>query len=134
MLLMPSSDAGALYTPFGLLSTGEEQKIDVLIVCLIDPLRRQQGQPLVSGMCVVVQEMVTSALAGVIFTAHPVTGEAGRVTITANWGLGETVVSGKADPDTLIVNSVTGDILETHIGTKMIRLKRNKYTFILNFI
>ena len=84
-------------------------------------VRWQQGQPLISGMCVVVQEMVTSAVAGVIFTADPVTGEGGRVTITANWGLGETVVSGIADPDTLVVDSETGDVIERRIGTKMIR-------------
>ena len=84
-------------------------------------VRRQQGQPLVSGMCVVVQEMVTSAVAGVIFTADPVTGEGGRVTITANWGLGETVVSGIVDPDTLVLDSETGDVIERRIGTKMIR-------------
>ena len=91
----------------------------IVELCML--VRRQQGQPLVSGMCVVVQEMVTSAVAGVIFTADPVTGEAGTVTITANWGLGETVVSGTAEPDTLVLNSDTGDIIETRIGTKMIR-------------
>ena len=72
------------------------------------------------------QEMVTSAVAGVIFTADPVTGEGGLVTITANWGLGETVVSGMADPDTLVVNSETGDVIERRIGTKMIRCRKGK--------
>ena len=77
-------------------------------------------------MCVVMQEMVTSAVAGVIFTADPLTGEGGRVTITANWGLGETVVSGIADPDTLVVNAETGDVIEKCIGTKMIRCREEK--------
>ena len=74
-----------------------------------------------AGRPLMVEEMVTSAVAGVIFTADPVTGEGGRGTITANWGLGETVVSGIADPDTLVVDSETGDVIERRIGTKMIR-------------
>ena len=36
--------------------------------------RRQQGQPLEAGMCVVVQEMVEAEAAGVLFTADPVAG------------------------------------------------------------
>jgi phosphoenolpyruvate synthase/pyruvate phosphate dikinase len=40
-------------------------------------------------MSVVLQEMVAPAAAGVIFTADPLTGEEGKITITANWGLGE---------------------------------------------
>ena len=77
-------------------------------------------------MCVVMQEMVTSAVAGVIFTADPVTGEGGRVTITANWGLGETVVSGMADPDTIVIDSETGEVIERRIGTKMIRFREKE--------
>ena len=53
----------------------------------------------------------------------PVTGESGRVTITANWGLGETVVSGVAEPDTVLVTS-SRDLLtvsEVRVGSKLVR-------------
>ena len=53
----------------------------------------------------------------------PVTGETGRLTITANWGLGETVVSGVAEPDTVLVTS-TADLLtvkEMRVGSKLVR-------------
>ena len=51
------------------------------------------------------------------------TGESGRMTITANWGLGETVVSGVAEPDTVVVTS-DKDLLtvtEVRVGSKMVR-------------
>ena len=85
--------------------------------------RRQAGSQLAAGMGVVVQEMVNATKAGVIFTADPVTGEPGRVTITANWGLGETVVSGVAEPDTVVVTN-TGEelaVTERRVGSKLVR-------------
>ena len=85
--------------------------------------RRQAGRQVRAGMAVVLQEMVSPTKAGVIFTADPVTGEPGRLTITANWGLGETVVSGVAEPDTVVVTN-TGDqlaVTERRLGSKLVR-------------
>ena len=44
-----------------------------------------------TGMGVVVQEMVASEAAGVLFTVNPVDGNPARMIITANFGLGESV-------------------------------------------
>ena len=52
-------------------------------------------------MAVIVQELVPAEAAGVIFTADPVTGRADRITVEAVPGLGETLVSGRTDPDRL---------------------------------
>ena len=41
--------------------------------------------------------------------------------MTANWGLGESVVSGLADPDTLTLDTETGAILTYNIGAKRVR-------------
>ena len=57
--------------------------------------RRQNGQPILTGMGVVIQEMVDAEAAGVMFTRDPVTGNPERIVITANYGLGE--VSAKSD-------------------------------------
>lgn len=46
-----------------------------------------------------VQRMVNSETAGVLFTAHPITGAKDKIVIEANWGLGESVVSGKSMND-----------------------------------
>lgn len=54
-----------------------------------DYICRRYGQPLRAPMCVVVQEMVASEVAGVMFTVDPVTGDPLKVVVTANYGLGE---------------------------------------------
>lgn len=51
-------------------------------------------------MAVVVQEMVSAEIAGVMFTCDPLTSNPTGIFITANYGLGESVVSATADPDT----------------------------------
>lgn len=48
--------------------------------------------------------MIPSEIAGVLFTTHPTSGDPSEMVITANYGLGESVVSGEADPDTIILN------------------------------
>ncbi|KXA91735.1 hypothetical protein AKJ57_00165 [candidate division MSBL1 archaeon SCGC-AAA259A05] len=65
-----------------------------------------------------VQKMVDSEKAGVLFTSHPSTGDRDQVVVEANWGLGETVVSGSVTPDTYVVDKESGEILETTIGSK----------------
>ena len=52
------------------------------------------------ALAVVVQEMVESETAGVIFTADPVSGDRGMMQINASYGLGESVVSGRVTADT----------------------------------
>ncbi|MDX2154291.1 MAG: PEP/pyruvate-binding domain-containing protein [Bryobacteraceae bacterium] len=50
-------------------------------------------------IAVVIQRMVDSTVAGVMFTANPVTGRRGETVIDASPGLGEAVVSGAVNPD-----------------------------------
>lgn len=47
----------------------------------------------------VVQKMVHSEVAGVLFTANPITGSRDELVVESNWGLGESVVSGKSMND-----------------------------------
>ncbi|XP_037797094.1 LOW QUALITY PROTEIN: uncharacterized protein LOC119592339 [Penaeus monodon] len=65
--------------------------------------RRQHGQAVECGMGVVIQEMVEAEAAGVLFQPRPQTGSPANITITANYGLGESVVSAAAEPDTVTV-------------------------------
>ena len=63
--------------------------------------KRGYGQwPVAGPMAVVVQRMVACRSSGVLFTAHPVTGDERELLVTANFGLGESVVSAAAEPDT----------------------------------
>ena len=56
------------------------------------------------ALAVVVQEMVQSQAAGVMFTANPLTGLRSEVVIEAAFGLGEALVSGQVDPDQYLVS------------------------------
>ncbi|XP_022239971.1 uncharacterized protein LOC106458117 isoform X2 [Limulus polyphemus] len=66
--------------------------------------KRQNGQLLNSPMAVIIQEMVPADVAGVMFTCDPVTNNPSVITITANYGLGETIVSAAAEPDTIFLD------------------------------
>ncbi|MCH8499844.1 MAG: phosphoenolpyruvate synthase [Marinobacter sp.] len=48
---------------------------------------------------VIIQEMVAGDVSGVMFTAHPVTGNRKQVLISAAWGCGEGIVSGLCNTD-----------------------------------
>lgn len=69
-------------------------------------------------MAVVVQGMVPSTCAGVLFTANPVSGDRSEMVINSNWGLGESVVLGSVDPDTFVVDKESGTIKERNISSK----------------
>ena len=64
------------------------------------------------GLAAVVQEMVQSEKAGVMFTSDPITNDPIRVGIEAAYGLGEIVVSGSVTPDWYVVNKDTLEIVE----------------------
>jgi pyruvate,water dikinase len=71
-------------------------------------------------IAVVVQELVPALGAGVMFTAHPVTGQRDRVVINAAWGLGEAVVSGQVTPDTIVVDKASGQVLARETADKQV--------------
>ncbi|MGH4018564.1 MAG: PEP/pyruvate-binding domain-containing protein [Pseudonocardiaceae bacterium] len=68
-------------------------------------------------LAVVVQRMVDAQVAGVLFTADPVTGHRGHTVIDASPGLGEAVVSGAVNPDHFVVDTA-GAIVERRLGDK----------------
>jgi phosphohistidine swiveling domain-containing protein len=71
------------------------------------------------GLAVVVQRSLRSAVAGVGFNVSP-SGES-RIHIEANYGLGETVVSGAATPDAWEVDSDAQTLLAAVLGDKEIQ-------------
>jgi phosphohistidine swiveling domain-containing protein len=54
-------------------------------------------------LAVVVQQMVPAEVAGVMFTANPITGARDEIVIDASPGLGEAVVSGQVTPDRFVL-------------------------------
>src|SRR5438874_2586401 len=79
--------------------------------------------PLTVRLAVVVEHMVNAAVAGVLFTANPLTGRRHQAVIDANPGLGEAVVSGAVNPDHFVVNAASGEIVERHLGEKQVLIR-----------
>lgn len=69
-------------------------------------------------LAVGVLELVDVRSAGVVFTMDPVTGDRGRLVVEANWGFGESVVSGQVTPDHWEVDRYSGCILASHVTAK----------------
>ncbi|NIL43822.1 phosphoenolpyruvate synthase [Salinispora arenicola] len=81
--------------------------------------RLRNGLPLrATGMGVLIQQMVRSEVSGVMFTADPATGAGDRYVVSAVYGLGEGIVSGAVDADTVTLEAATGTVLETELGDK----------------
>ena len=74
-------------------------------------------------LAVVVQRMVDAAVAGVMFTADPVTGHRAHTVIDASPGLGEAVVSGAVNPDHFVADSRSGAVLERLVGDKRLTIR-----------
>ncbi|MBI4233672.1 MAG: phosphoenolpyruvate synthase [Chloroflexi bacterium] len=77
------------------------------------------------GIAVVVQRMVQSETAGVLFTVEPLTSDGTKMAIEAVYGLGEAIVSGAVTPDLYIVEKGTLQIQERKIS-------RQEWKLILN--
>jgi rifampicin phosphotransferase len=70
------------------------------------------------ALAVVVQSMIASEVAGVLFTANPVNGSREESVINASWGLGESIVSGLVTPDMFIVRKSDGAIVSRVVSDK----------------
>ncbi len=87
--------------------------------------RKNQGYDKVKvSLAVVIQEMVESQAAGVMFTSDPA-GDRENIHINASYGLGEAVVSGIVSPDEYICNR-KGDVVKAIKGTKEEEIIYNK--------
>ena len=72
------------------------------------------------AMAVVVQHLVPADVAGVLFTANPQTGSHEEMLAEAAWGLGQAVVSGLVQPDTLILDRATGAVKQSTVADKRV--------------
>jgi pyruvate,water dikinase len=72
------------------------------------------GEPEVA--CIV-QSLVQSDVAGVLFTADPISGSDERFVVEASWGFGEAVVAGLITPDHYVLTR-GGTVIQCLIGQK----------------
>ncbi|HEX2949665.1 MAG TPA: phosphoenolpyruvate synthase [Armatimonadota bacterium] len=94
--------------------------------------RRERGIPEERmGIAVIVQNMVNSDAAGVMFTVHPATGDTSLVVIEGAFGLGDAVVSGSVNPDHFEVRKANREITTRAIAHKDFRdIRTNEGTTI----
>lgn len=69
-------------------------------------------------IAVVVQKMIDADVAGIIFSANPVTLNKEEIVIESSYGLGEAVVSGSITPDTYIVDKKKLELKERLVSKK----------------
>lgn len=75
------------------------------------------------ALCVVVQRLVRAEKAGILFTAHPVSGHRNVAVIEAGWGLGESLVSGIVSPDRYEVERHNGRVIAARRGDKAVAVR-----------
>jgi pyruvate,water dikinase len=76
------------------------------------------------SIAVVVEQLVPAEVAGILFTANPVTGARDQMMINAAYGLGEAIVSGQVTPDTILVAKQTGAVVSQEIASKEVMTAR----------
>ena len=83
--------------------------------------RARQGiDPATVSLAVVVQTMVQASVAGILFTANPLSGARDEIVMDAAWGLGEAIVSGLVTPDHTIADKATGTIKQVVVADKAV--------------
>ncbi|ADN49642.1 phosphoenolpyruvate synthase [Vulcanisaeta distributa] len=80
----------------------------------------------VAYMAVIVQKLVNSKAAGVLFTINPVTGDSNEVVIESSWGLGEAVVGGMVTPDRWVVDKSRLVIKDRVVARKSVMMTRSE--------
>jgi pyruvate, water dikinase len=73
------------------------------------------------NIAVVIQQLVPSEKAGVMFTSHPITGESITI-IEGSWGLGEAVVSGTVSPDKYEFDQRGEKVVDVFIANKKVEI------------
>jgi pyruvate,water dikinase len=72
------------------------------------------------AVAVVVQRMVPADVAGVMFTADPVSGRRDRLVVEAAGGLGDVVVGGRVTPQRWLLDHADGAVVSAPAGTPLL--------------
>ncbi len=118
-----ASFAGMYETYLGVTTDTLEDSIrDVFVSCIdyrVVAYKRQKGFDFTSySIAVVVMAQIKSEVAGVAFSINPLNNCYDEIVINANFGLGESVVSGHVVPDEFVVDKYQNSILSEKIGDK----------------
>ncbi len=89
--------------------------------------KREHGFQLTQPrIAVIIQQQVNAGAAGVAFSLNPLNNCYDEAVINANYGLGESVVAGEAEPDLFVIEKHTRRMLETRVGGKQTVIQLNQ--------
>ncbi|MFO7872469.1 MAG: phosphoenolpyruvate synthase [Candidatus Undinarchaeales archaeon] len=77
---------------------------------------------------VIIQKMVDSDKAGVMFTVNPAESDESKISIDAAWGLGEAIVGGEVTPDNYVVDKKSMQIVSKNVSEKPFMYTRDLET------
>jgi phosphohistidine swiveling domain-containing protein len=81
--------------------------------------KRHKGLPVEHpDIAVIVQELIDADAAGAAFSLNPRNNCYDEAVINANFGLGESVVSGEVEPDEFVIDKVSRRLVSERIGSK----------------
>lgn len=117
------SFAGAYETVLGVKKDKIEEAISKSFASCLDYAiftykKQNELDPYDPKIAVVVQKQLKSQVAGVGFSLNPLSNDFDEAVITANFGLGESVVAGTVSPDTFIVDKNSKEIKSRNLGSK----------------
>lgn len=120
-----ASFAGLYETVLGVTAAGVEEAVRHCFAACLDyrvfAYKIAHGIDLAClSMAVIVQLQIDSDVAGVGFSINPLTNDFDESAIDANWGLGESVVSGMTAPDHFVIDKASGASIERRLGAKQV--------------
>jgi len=125
--LQNASFAGMYETVLGVTPAKMEQAIREVFKSAIDVrvvrYKKAHGfDPYAISIATVIQKQIPSEAAGVGFSVNPLNNCYDEVVINANWGLGESIVSGQVTPDQFVIDKVQNRIIDKELGGKELSL------------
>ncbi len=69
-------------------------------------------------LAVLIQRIIPADISAVAFSLHPASGSPEQVVINASWGLGESIVSGRVNPDMYVLRKADLNVVERRIEEK----------------
>ena len=77
------------------------------------------------NMSVIIQEMIDSDIAGVLFTINVLNNNVNQMLINGSWGLCETITNSSVIPDLIILDKNEFNVINCKVGDKEIRCVKN---------
>ena len=74
---------------------------------------------------VIIQEMIDSDIAGVLFTINVLNNNANQMLINGSWGLCEAITNSSVIPDLIILDKIKFKVVNSKVGDKEIRCVKN---------